>query len=194
VKRFAIAALLIAVAGCSSSGSMPGPTGPDPSLLANAHLQPCPTSSASSVPGGLPNLTLDCLGDGPAVHLAGLTGTPTVVNFWGSWCGPCQEEASILSSASHRLSARVRFIGIDVEDSDNSALDFDAHVSPPVNYPSVVDPDKKALLAMHFTGPPETLLVDSAGKIVHIHRGKYDTSAQLRNDIGKFLHVRFPDE
>jgi cytochrome c biogenesis protein CcmG/thiol:disulfide interchange protein DsbE len=114
---------------------------------------------------------------------------PTVVNLWGSWCGPCQEEASILSKASEKYRSAVRFLGIDIEDSDNSALDFDTHVTPPVHYPSVVDPDKKALLALHFTGPPETLLVNSAGEVVHAHRGKYDSPAQLHDDISKYLHI-----
>lgn len=188
------AAALVVVAGCSSSGSVsPGPqsNGADPALIAKADLAPCPPSSTTPVSGGLPNLTLNCLGKGPAVHLAGLTGKPTVVNLWGSWCGPCGEEAGYLSTVNRQYGSAVRFLGIDIEDSDDNALTFDStRVSPPVRYPSVVDPEKKALLALHFPGPPETLLVDSAGKVVHTHPGKYDSAAQLRGDISKYLRVR----
>ena len=192
MKRLIAIATLLIVAGCSSSGSVtPGPTRPDPALIAKAHLAPCPRSSTSAVPDGLPNLTLDCLGEGPAVHLAGLTGKPTVVNLWGSWCGPCKEEASYLSTVSRQLRAQVRFLGIDIEDSDDNALTFDStEVTPPVRYPSVVDPEKKALIALHFPGPPETLLVNSAGTVVHTHPGKYDSAAALRDDISRYLQVR----
>jgi thiol-disulfide isomerase/thioredoxin len=139
----------------------------------------------------LPNLTLDCLGKGPAVHLAGLTGKPTVVNLWASWCGPCKQEGGYLSTVSRQLRTTVRFLGIDIEDSDDNALIFDsANVTPPVRYPSVVDPAKKALIALHFPGPPETLLVNSAGRVVHTHPGKYDSAAQLRGEISKYLQVR----
>ncbi len=198
IRRRALAAtvagLALVATACSSSSSPvhPGPTATsdrNAALIAKAHLAPCPTSSARPVAGGLPNLTLDCLGHGPAVHLAGLIGSPTVVNLWGSWCGPCQLEAGFLSSTYDADRATVRFLGVDIEDDPASALDFGAHVSPPVRYPSVVDPDKKLLLALHFQGPPETAFLSSAGTIVHIHSGQYTSAAQLRADLATYLHV-----
>lgn len=180
-------------ASCSSSGSVsPGPkqsTGATKAEIAAAHLRPCPRSSSTAVSGGLPNLTLSCLGDGPAVHLAGLTGKPTVVNLWAEWCGPCQQEADFLSSVYDQLHGKVRFLGIDVVDTPRLALKFGETRRPPVRYPSVSDPDKKALTALHYPGPPATLLVDSAGKIVYRHSGAYTSAAPLRADISKYLHV-----
>lgn len=187
--------LAATLAGCSSAGSTSG-TGPqpvtaNPALVAAAHLPVCPASATTPVPGGLPNLTLACLGHGPAVHLAGLTGKPTVVNLWGSWCGPCQQEAALLSSVYDRDRAAVRFLGVDIEDSPNSALSFGTHVTPPVRYPSVVDPEKKLLISLHFQGPPETALLDRAGKVVHIHPGVYNNRRQLLGDLATYLHVGF---
>jgi thiol-disulfide isomerase/thioredoxin len=124
------------------------------------------------------------------VHLAGLVGMPTVVNLWGSWCGPCQQEAALLSSTYDANRAKVRFLGVDIEDDPDSALDFGTHVTPPVRYPSVVDPDKKLLLALHFPGPPETAFLNPAGKVVHIHSGQYSSAAALRADLATYLGVR----
>jgi len=189
----AAATALLAI-GCSSSGSGGGGDGDNGvhlRLVKRAHLDPCPSSSPTTVDGGLPDVTLGCLGNGPEVHLAGLTGMPTVVNVWGSWCIPCQKEAAALSSVYDALHKKVRFLGVDTEDSVNSALDFGTHVTPPTRYPSVVDPDRKVLLGLAKSiGPPETAFVNAAGVVVHVHTGPYDDAAELRADIASYLQVQ----
>jgi cytochrome c biogenesis protein CcmG/thiol:disulfide interchange protein DsbE len=190
-----LAATALALAACSSTstaGSSHAPAHLSAErlrLIKSAGLAPCPTSSAAGVSGGLPNLTLDCLGTGPAVHLAGLAG-PAVVNVWGSWCGPCQQEAGYLSEVYDADRGKVTFLGIDTEDDPNSALDFGTHVTPPVRYPSVVDPDRKVLIALaKAPGPPETAFIGTSGRVVYIHLGGYDSAAQLRADISRYLGV-----
>jgi cytochrome c biogenesis protein CcmG/thiol:disulfide interchange protein DsbE len=193
-RLLAALALLAVMSGCSSAAS----TGSDHAgsqgaelarLVANARLAPCPASSAADLSGGLPNVTLDCLGNGPAVHLAGLRG-PAVVNVWGSWCGPCQKEAGYLSSVYDSDRGKVAFLGVDTEDEADSALDFGAHVSPPVRYPSVEDPNRKVLIDLaKAPGPPETAFVGTSGRVVHVHLGGYDSAAALRADIATYLHV-----
>jgi thiol-disulfide isomerase/thioredoxin len=190
----AACALLAGCSGGSSKGATtPGPSGGSASSKAAqlklAKLSPCPTSSSTAVSGGLPDLTFSCLGNGPAVHLSGLTGQPTVVNLWGSWCGPCQKEAAYLSAVALADKGKVRFLGVDSEDDPAGALNFDWHVSPPVHYPSVSDPDRKLQLALHFHGPPATMFLNAAGKVVHVNGGPYTSAAQVRADIATYLHV-----
>jgi thiol-disulfide isomerase/thioredoxin len=185
---------VVAVAGCSTSSSGGSHHGaPSVNLtkyIAEAKLAPCPVSSATSVPGGLPNLTLACLGNGPAVHLSGLKG-PAVVNVWGSWCTPCKDEASYLSSVYRSVQGKVTFLGIDTEDESDSALTFGAtQVKPAVRYPSVVDADRKFLIALaKAPGPPETVFVGTSGKVVHVHLGEYFSAASLRSDIATYLNA-----
>jgi cytochrome c biogenesis protein CcmG, thiol:disulfide interchange protein DsbE len=187
------AVVLLAAAGCQSASRLasphPGET-TDPTLVAAAALRPCPTSSAVAISGGLPNVTLACLGNGPSVHLAGLTGKPTVVNLWGSWCPDCIAEADYLSQAYDKDKATVRFLGVDTVDDPNSALKFGRDVSPPVRYPSVSDPDRKVLLGIHYPGPPETVFIDAEGHVVHIHGGQYTSTEQVQKDIATYLHVK----
>lgn len=193
----AVAALLVATAtACSGSPAAsvaPGPGGDSASLtklIAAADLRPCPSSSSAAVSGGLPDVTLPCLGKGPAVHMAGLTGEPTVVNIWGSWCAPCQAEMAYLSAAYDADRGQVRFLGVDTVDEADSALDFDAHVTPPVRFPSVFDEDRKVLIDAHLPpSPPVTLLISAAGKIVHTEHGPYKSTKQLQADIATYLHV-----
>lgn len=189
----ALAALTACSGGSSKGAISPGPSkgsGASEAQIKLADLPPCPRSSATAVSGGLPDVTLSCLGKGPAVDMAGLTGKPTVVNLWGSWCPPCQDEMKYLSSVYDANKGKVRFLGVDTVDDPDSALNFDAKgVTPPVRYPSVFDPDKRVLLGLHFFGPPETVFLNRAGKIVHIHGSVYSSAADLRADLSKYLHV-----
>jgi cytochrome c biogenesis protein CcmG/thiol:disulfide interchange protein DsbE len=189
-----VAALLLATTmACSSHSSIePGPGGTNPSLaklIAKADLRPCPKSSSTPASGGLPNVTLACLGNGPEVHMAGLTGKPTVVNIWGSWCPPCQAEMRYMSSAFDKDRAQVMFLGVDTEDQADSALDFDAHVTPPVHYPSVFDEKREVALGLHDDAPPYTVFVSPTGQIVHTEHGAYTSTAQLQSAIATYLHV-----
>lgn len=139
----------------------------------------------------MPDLTLPCLGEGPAVHLSGLRGKPTVVNIWASWCRSCQDETPILNRVYADLAPRVRFLGIDTVDDPNSALDFAASIEPRMRYPSVVDDDKRALIAIGGSlGPPMTVFVDADGRVVGRTFAPYRSEEQLRADISEYLGVR----
>ena len=200
MTRAALVTVALAVAAmstaCTGSSGPPDAVrtiepGPQRSqLVAAAGLDPCPASSATAGGGGLPDVTLPCLGDGPAVHLAGLRG-PLVVNIWGSWCVPCQRETPFLAEAHRDLKGQVAFLGVDTEDRPDSALDFAAHVQPRMRYPSVVDDDKAVLLGVH--GPsavPMTIFVDRNGRVVHLSIESYDSVDAVLADVTRYLGVR----
>jgi thiol-disulfide isomerase/thioredoxin len=195
-RLVSFAVLLVLVAGCSSSSSKAdfAPDFPKPpsydQLVARAALDPCPSSSSAHPPKSLPNLTLPCLGNGPAVHLSGLSGTPIVVNIWGTWCGPCQAETRYLSTVYDAAHGRVRFLGVDTEDDPKSALDFAPHVTPPMRYPQVVDKNKRVLIALNIpSNVPTTVFVAASGRVVRVSPGAYHSADALRADIRRYLGV-----
>lgn len=187
--------VLCAATACSGSGNAGiAPNFPKPpdyaDLVARAHLDPCPTSSPTRAAKSLPSLTLPCLATGPAVHLGGLVGQPTVVNIWGSWCGPCQAETRYLSTVYDAVRGKVRFLGVDTEDDAKSALDFAAHVDPPMRYPQVVDKDKRLLIGLNIpSNVPTSVFVAASGRVVHISPGAYHSAEALRADIRRYLGV-----
>jgi thiol-disulfide isomerase/thioredoxin len=132
-------------------------------------------------------LTLPCLGGGSDVALTGLTGRPALVNVWASWCGPCQKEVPALQSVYAAAHGRLRVLGVDIEDSDGSALDFAAHAA--MHYPSVVDRQGDVLRRLGFNGPPVTVFLDAAGHVVHKQSGPFRDAADLRAQVNRYLQV-----
>ncbi|MFN8637374.1 MAG: TlpA disulfide reductase family protein, partial [Chloroflexota bacterium] len=62
--------------------------------------------------------------DGSQLDLASLRGKPVMLNFWASWCIPCEDEAGVLERLSRQYRDRVAFVGINVQDTDANARDF----------------------------------------------------------------------
>jgi thiol-disulfide isomerase/thioredoxin len=94
-------------------------------------------------------------------------GNIVVVNFWGSWCAPCRQEAPNLQrAASETYSRGVRFVGIDVRDSRDSAIGFEN--SYHVIYPSLFDQASRQGLEFHRLAPqatPSTFVLDRQGRV-----------------------------
>ncbi|MDV8015524.1 TlpA disulfide reductase family protein [Rhodococcus sp. IEGM 1241] len=82
---------------------------------------------------------VSCLGSEEMVDLGGaLAGEPTLINLWASWCAPCREEIPVLGAYAEESDA-VRVVGINVQDSQSSALALLAELG--VHYPSFGDAD-----------------------------------------------------
>ncbi|BAH55714.1 MULTISPECIES: TlpA family protein disulfide reductase [Rhodococcus] len=138
-------------------------------LAAAAALQPCPTAKAETVDAGaLGGITARCLGSTTEVDLgAALSGEPTLINVWASWCGPCREEIPVLEEYAHTPDA-IRVVGVDVDDSSTAALALLTELG--AHYPSFGDTDAGALRGALGAPPvlPLSFLLRSDGSIARI--------------------------
>jgi cytochrome c biogenesis protein CcmG, thiol:disulfide interchange protein DsbE len=109
--------------------------------------------------------TLAELGDaGQQVSLAAYAGRPVVLNFFASWCGPCQKETPLLASFYRSHHGQVLVIGIDAFDRLGAATSF-VRVRG-VTYPVAFDKSASVALSYGITQLPQTLFLNGEHQIV----------------------------
>jgi cytochrome c biogenesis protein CcmG/thiol:disulfide interchange protein DsbE len=115
-----------------------------------------------------PNFRLPLLNGAGHLSLAALRGKVVVLNFWQSYCHPCEEEAPDLVAAHEHWAGRgVAFVGVDVQDFKGAARKFLARYG--VTYPIVRDGPGSTIGPFGLTGYPETYFVDRRGRVVPPH-------------------------
>jgi cytochrome c biogenesis protein CcmG, thiol:disulfide interchange protein DsbE len=135
--------------------------------------------SVASYPAA-PAFTLPALGEpGRLVSLSQYAGQPVIVNFWASWCEPCQQETPLLARW-HARHGRVILLGLDENDTAASALKFAR--AKGVGYPLASDPDTSAASAYGVDALPQTFFLNARHQIV-AHSVGAVTSAQLAADL-----------
>jgi len=142
------------------------------------------TSSASPASPNYPaaaGFTLPALGQaGKQISLSRYQGKPVIVNFWASWCEPCQKETPLLASWYKQQHGHVVLLGLDENDTTANALKF-AHAKG-VSYPIGFDPQVTAALAYNVDGLPQTFFLNAQHRIVDHVLGAV-TSAQLAKGL-----------
>ncbi len=157
---------------------------------AQAGIDDCPpTSDVATVDGGLPDITLPCLGGGRDVRLAGLREAPTVINFWAQTCGPCRTETPFFQRLHELAGEEVEVIGVDWQDSrPGYALAFADELG--LTYPQTADPEAATRAPMRIAALPVTFFVGEDGVVEHTEYGAIDSLADLAGLIEEHLGVR----
>ena len=103
---------------------------------------------------------------GRRFDLSSLRGQWVVVNFFASWCPPCQEEQPdlVAFAFAHRSPADAALVGVVFDDSPGSARSFMRSTGG--TWPAVVDPGGQIALQYGVRGPPETFIVSPTGTVV----------------------------
>ena len=105
---------------------------------------------------------------GNTVNLSDFTGTPIVINYWASWCGPCKMEMPDFNEAYSEVGEKVQFMMINVVDgrreTETSGREY--VMSNGFEFPVFYDIGLDASLSYGITSYPTTLFVDAEGYIV----------------------------
>lgn len=131
-------------------------------------------ASAAFAAGG------DATGAAPAFTLTSLSGQPgalnqykgqvVMLNFWATWCGPCQQEMPLLDQMYKKYKpAGFTLIGVNVDKEAAAVKELLAR--KPVTFPVLLDPANQVSKAYHVDEMPSSVIIDRKGQIRYIHRG-----------------------
>jgi cytochrome c biogenesis protein CcmG, thiol:disulfide interchange protein DsbE len=111
--------------------------------------------------------------NGRPSHLSDLRGNVVVLNFWASWCQPCQEETPGLVKLQQRISSRKGVVlGVSVDEDPAAYQKFVSDYG--INYPTSLDTSKKSAQDYGTVMYPETYVIDRKGKIARKIIGPQD--------------------
>jgi cytochrome c biogenesis protein CcmG, thiol:disulfide interchange protein DsbE len=107
---------------------------------------------------------------GSRIRLSALQGNIVILDFWASWCKPCQAQARILSALAPRHEGgNVMFVGVNTSDNPERAAAFAASHQLP--YPSVLDEGDAVANAYGASSLPTLVVIDAAGKVSDVTLG-----------------------
>jgi thiol-disulfide isomerase/thioredoxin len=157
-------------------------------LKQRAGIEACPTPRGQGrVAGGMPQITLPCLGGGHPVDLAKLRG-PLVVNLFAQWCGPCRAELPYYQKLHEQAGTKVAVLGIDYQDPQPEGA-LQLAKSTGVSYPLLADPSAQLRVPFRVRGLPGVVLVNAQGKVVHEELTQISSYPQLQHLVQHYLHV-----
>ncbi len=121
------------------------------------------------------------------VKLSDLRGKVVVINFWASWCKPCEQEAAEVEAAwkVYEPGGQVVFFGADYVDTEPEARGYLKKFA--ITYPNGPDLGTRISQIFRITGVPETYFIDQNGKLVYAQIGPFTSEAQIHAILDPLL-------
>lgn len=144
--------------------------------------------STSSFAQKAPDFTLD--GDNGKVKLSDYKNQIVYVDFWASWCKPCQKSFAFMNDMEKRYARKgLKIIAVNLDSSRSDAKNF--LKKSPAKFTIAYDPDGKTPNMYKLQVMPTSYLIDRKGNLIKVHKGFKDSQkADLEKTIVQALNRR----
>lgn len=124
-------------------------------------------------------------GDGNAVQMSDYLGTPVIINFWASWCSPCQREMPDFDAAFQQYGEEIQFMMVNLTDGSRETVDTAKTFMEESGYtfPVFFDTAYSAAIAYGVSSIPATYFINAEGNLVAYGIGPLNMEA-LETGIG----------
>jgi cytochrome c biogenesis protein CcmG/thiol:disulfide interchange protein DsbE len=116
-----------------------------------------------------------------------MRGKVVVINFWASWCKPCEQEAAELQAAweIYQPTGQVVFLGVDYVDTEPEARVYLQKYG--ITYPNGPDMGTRVSQLFRTTGVPETYFLDKNGVLRYAQIGPFTSLGEIQSQIDLLL-------
>jgi peroxiredoxin len=137
--------------------------------------QPAPSFSARALDGD------------STLALASYKGKVVFLDFWASWCGPCQNAMPVIESLRNEFPAdQFQVLAVNVDQDPKKAREFLERRK--VGYPSVSDPEGHLPATYGLKTMPTSYIIDRSGVVRFVHAGFRPSDVEgLRSEIRGLL-------
>jgi len=138
-----------------------------------------------------PDFTLPTL-TGANITLSELEGTPVVLNFWATWCGPCRSELPYFEAVAQDSEGAIKVIAINVGESASTVQTFFGDYEPTMIV--ALDENREVYASYCEKDNPQgyipiTFLVDSEGIVQYIKIGAFASEGELWDTLDSVFEL-----
>lgn len=125
--------------------------------------------------------------DGQAISSADLAGKVIVLNFWASWCKPCEQEARELEEAFqfYKENDKVVFLGLAYVDTEPKSRGYLEQFG--ITYPNGPDLRTQVSQMFRIRGVPETYIIGSDGTLKFVKIGPFTSTQEIISAVDSFI-------
>ena len=123
----------------------------------------------------------------PEIKLSDFSGKVVVINFWASWCKPCEQEAAELQAAwkYYEPTGQVIFLGVDYVDTEPEARVYLQKYG--ITFPNGPDMGTRVSQLFRIQGVPETYFIDKTGVLHYVQIGPFSSVEEIQAQIDLLL-------